>query len=101
MKLIFEINDKDYKMLNKYFSISGESIESIIKRKISEGLKSIEVIKYENEKNKIAMKIIEDIKAKKLENLSVVKIQKRYNIGFPLSGKIYFYHKLFIEGKMK
>ena len=98
MKLIFEVNDKDYEMLNKYFSINGETLESIIKRKISDGLKSIEVIKFENEKNKIAMKIIKDIKANKLENLSISNIQKRYNIGFPLSGKIYFYHKLFIEG---
>ena len=96
MKLIFEVNDKDYEMLNKYFSINGETLESIIKRKISDGLKSIEVIKFENEKNKIAMKIIKDIKANKLENLSISNIQKRYNIGFPLSGKIYFYHKLFI-----
>lgn len=97
MKLEFEISDDDYKMLQKYFSLNGETLESIIQSKIKEGLKSIETIKKENEKNKVAMKIIKNIKERRLVDLSIVKIQKIYNIGFPLSGKIYFYHKLFVE----
>lgn len=97
MRLEIYVEDKKYQILSKYFALTEETLEGYIDEKINGVLRSLKLIKDELENNPISTKIINDIMDKKHSKLTISKIQKIYNIGFPLSGKIFTYYKLFIE----
>ena len=97
MKLEIFVEDENYKILNKYFALTKETLESYLDEKVNGVLRSLFSIKSELENNGITAKLIKDINDKKRLKLTIAKIQKIYNIGFPLPGKIFTYYKLFIE----
>lgn len=97
MKLEIFLEDENYKILNKYFTLTKETLESYLDEKVNGVLRSLFSIKSELENNGITAKLIKNINDKKRSKLTIAKIQKIYNISFPLSGKIFTYYKLFIE----